>query len=286
MPDHVTAVTENEIVRKHYMNQKISGTMFRLLVTALTVISVLRPLPVYAESIYKEHEITPVQKSEQKVYRLDESVMTFAVPSDWTAGTVNDKNVFYPDSSNKDEYVLVELMGNDPALRMFREKDVIDSWIRYLMKEEPQATETEVSHVSTEYWMLSGHYFTKTSLDRKLTTKEGTSEQKELCYCLPVAKDNVLILTVVLKDGAEQKFAEEEEAVLLSVVYDEKNHFEAYLMNLDVPEETAVTEETEPEETAAPAETEASEEETEEKAEEAKPVVKTWEGVRREKAEK
>jgi hypothetical protein len=268
------------------MNQKTAGTMFRLLVTVLTAIAVLRPLPAYAESIYKEHEITPSKESDQKVYRLDESGMTFAVPADWTTGTEDDKNVFYPDSSNKDEYVTVELMGNDPSLRMFREKDVIDSWIRYLMKEEPQQTETEVSHVSTEYWMLAGHYFTKTSLERTLSKKEGSSEQKELCYCLPVAKDNVLILTVVLKDGAEQKSAEEEEAVLLSVKYDEKNHFEAYLMNFAVPEETAAAEAAEPEETAAEAEgSEVPEEETAEEAETVRPV-KTWEGVRREKAEK
>ena len=193
---------------------KKAGCFSVLCASFLAAATVFQPVKTVAENNYKKHDITPFNFSSKELEKIsiDDTGISVDVPYSWDYDKEYD--CYYPGS--EDESVAFYYFDSSDE-KKFTPKQDIDDVVEYFLKTEPELFENTISKTTTEYYDVGGHYIAKTSYDVTTTDDGKKVSWKEINYIIPVNKQNILNINIVLEAGKKQNYTKLEEALILTI---------------------------------------------------------------------
>ena len=197
-----------------------------LFTSLLAAAAIFQPVKTAAENNYKDHDITPFNFSAKELEKItiDDTGISVDVPYTWEYDKEYD--CYYP--GNEDESITFYYFDSSDE-KSFTPKQDIDDVVKYFLKTEPELIESTLSKTTTEYYDVGGHYVAKTSYDVTVTEDGEKVKWKEINYIIPVNKEHILNINVVLAAGNKQAHTKSEEALILTIRDQNKLLFNDYI---------------------------------------------------------
>ena len=213
-----------------------AGRITAFFASLLAAASIAQPITAAAENNYKDYDIKPFTLSEKELTELEfeDTDITFYVPSAWEEDEEYD--CYYPGKEN--EAVSFYYFDSENTKKFEPKKD-IDDVIEYFHKEEPKQFKTKLSGITTNYYKVGDQFIAKTAYTVSATENGKTIKWKEVNYIIPVNKEYIMNINVIFDAGKKQTYQKEEEAVILTIVDNNKKLFDKYIRSQSTQTQTA-----------------------------------------------
>lgn len=207
-----------------------------LFAAVLATAAIIQPTSVSAENSYKKHDIVPFNFSskDMKEIKIDDTGISVDVPNRWEYDKEYD--CYYPGSENESISFYYFVSSDE---KKYTPKQDIDDVVEYYLKTGPELTESTLNKTSTEYYDVGGHYIAKTSFETAVKDNGETFKWKEINYIIPVNKQYILNINVVLEAGKKPTYIKSEEALILTIKDQNKLLFNDYITSSSTQSQTA-----------------------------------------------
>lgn len=203
----------------------------------LTAASIFQPAKTAAENNYKDYDIEPFTLSDKELTELEfsDADISFFLPSSWEEDEEYD--CYYP--GEEAELVSFYYFESDDP-KKYEPKQDIDDIVKYFLKEEPKENNCSLSAITTNYYKVGEQFIAKTTATVSGTDDDGKKVRwKEINYIIPVNKKYIMNIYIMLDAGKKQSYQKDEEAVILTIVDQNKKLFDKYIRSHSTQTQTA-----------------------------------------------
>lgn len=206
-----------------------AGRFSVLCASFLAAATVFQPVKTVAENNYKDYDIKPFTLSDKELTELEftDTDITFFIPSSWEEDT--EYGCYYP-GKEVENVTFYYFDSEDP--KKFEPKKDIDDIVDYILNEEPKLYNYKLSGTITNYYKVGDQFIAKTTATISATDDDGKNlKWKEVNYIIPVNKKYIMNINIMLESGKKQIYQKSEEAVILTIVDQNKKIFDKYIQS-------------------------------------------------------